>query len=83
MTEDQIPAFVEELLATGCPVYAIGREAYVIAEFEVPETFRVAISEQVNEICERYGKRDHLLLHIAHYLRTVGFGVELTCEIVH
>ncbi len=37
MAEDQIPAFVEELLATGCPVYAIGREAYVIADFEVPE----------------------------------------------
>ncbi|WP_165222217.1 hypothetical protein [Affinirhizobium pseudoryzae] len=83
MTEDQIPAFVEELLATGCPVYAIGREAYVIAEFAVPETLRGAISEQVNEICERYGKRDHLLLNIAHHLRTIGFGIELTCEIVH
>lgn len=82
MTEE-IPAFVEELLSTGCPVYAIGREAYVIAEFEVPEKLRGAISENVNEICERYGKRDHLLLHIAHHLRTIGFGVELTCEIVH
>lgn len=83
MTEDQIPAFVSELLATGCPVYAIGREAYVIAEFEVPEILRTSISEQVNDICKRYGKRDHLLLHIAHHLRTIGFGVDLSCEIVH
>jgi hypothetical protein len=83
VSEDQIPAFVEELLATGCPVCAIGREAYVIAEFDVPEPFAAFVSEQINAICERYGKRDHLIVQIAHYLRSIGRFVDLPHEMVH
>ncbi len=83
MSEEQIPAFIDELLATGCPVYAVGQNAYVIAEFAAPEHLRSSTSEKVNEICRRYGKRDHLILKIVHHLWSIGHGLQVIDDMVH
>ncbi|MCZ8158954.1 MAG: hypothetical protein O9256_03590 [Rhizobiaceae bacterium] len=83
MSEEQIPAFIDELLATGCPVYAVGQKAYVIAEFAVPECLRSSTSERVNKICQRFGERDHLILQIVHHLWSIGRGIQVVDDMVH
>lgn len=37
MTEDQIPDFVGDIRATGCPIDAFGDDLYVLGELDVPE----------------------------------------------
>ena len=37
MTADQIPAFVQEVLATGCPIRAVGDDVYAIADAHLPD----------------------------------------------
>ncbi|AOG12551.1 hypothetical protein [Agrobacterium sp. RAC06] len=83
MTADQIPEFVAEILATGCPIYALGRSTYVIAEFVLPEELSESVSDEVNAICERYGDRSHLQLEIAAYLRSIDHWIEDPSEILH
>lgn len=35
MTEDQIPDFIDDILATGSPICAIGDDLYVLGELDV------------------------------------------------
>lgn len=37
MTKDDIPQFIDVLLAVGAPVCAVGRERYVIGDADMPE----------------------------------------------
>ncbi|CVI17451.1 conserved hypothetical protein [Agrobacterium fabacearum CFBP 5771] len=72
MRKDEIPDFVEEIIATGCPITAIGDGLYVLGEIDVPEEDMERVSSEVTEISARYGERDHLRSEIAAYLREIG-----------
>ena len=37
MRKEQIPDFIEEIIATGCPITAVGHDMYVFAEIDAPE----------------------------------------------
>lgn len=78
MTEDQVPEFVDAILATGCPICAVGHDTYVFAELDVPEDEFECVVKDVAAICGRYGQRDHLRLDITAYLRSIGRHID--CE---
>ncbi|PVE49895.1 hypothetical protein [Rhizobium rhizogenes] len=83
MTEDQIPDFVDDVLATGSPICAIGDDLYVLGELDVPEEDMERVSREVHAISLRYGERDHLRREICAYLYSVGRFYDLKQETYH
>lgn len=83
MTEDQVPEFVDAIVATGCPITAVGHDTYVFAEIDLPDEDIDRVAEEVHAICERYGERDHLRLEITGYLRSIGRFYDLRKEAIH
>lgn len=74
MTSNEIPDFVNELIAAGCEITAIGQKMYVISEPKASAT------EEVRRITEKYGDRDPIRLEIVNYLWSIGRYVELASE---
>ncbi|MFN3717370.1 MAG: hypothetical protein ACK4UW_00550 [Rhizobium rhizophilum] len=56
---------------------------YVFAEIDLPEEDVDRVAEEVQEICDRYGDRDHLLLDIVAHLRSLGRYVEIEYSSIH
>ncbi|MBD9524946.1 hypothetical protein IB262_34380 [Ensifer sp. ENS02] len=73
MTPNEIPDFVNELIAAGCEITAIGREMYVIGEAK-------GASAEVRRITKKYGERDPLRLEIIADLRSFGRYIEQETE---
>lgn len=80
MTENQVPEFVDAIIATGCPITAVGHEIYVFAEIDLPDEDIDRVVQEIHAICERYGERDHLRLEITAYLRSLGRFYDLPQE---
>lgn len=72
MRKDQISDFVQEILATGAPIWAVGQDVYVICEAEVTPDRVDEVVEEIHCICERYGRREHLRRDIVAHLRGMG-----------
>jgi hypothetical protein len=83
MTEDQVPEFVDTIIATGCPISAVGHDIYVFAEIDLPDEDIDRVAAEIHAICDRYGERDHLRLEIVAYLRSLGRFFDLPKEIFH
>jgi hypothetical protein len=83
MRKDEIPDFIAEIIATGCPISAVGHYMYVFAEIDLPEEDIDRVSAEVQEICEFYGERDHLLPDIVAHLRSLGRYIEIDQEKMH
>ncbi|MGQ2968893.1 MAG: hypothetical protein ACT6RF_09110 [Allorhizobium sp.] len=77
MREDQIATFVEEMLETGATLYAIADYGYFLGDIDAPDDKVPDIAARVNEVCERYGPRDHLRHEISAHLRSIGRYVEV------
>lgn len=76
MREKDIPAFVQEVAATGCHICAVGRGHYAMGDTDVPRGKRRGLYKKLQEIDARYGNRDHLRNKIASHLRSIGRYVE-------
>lgn len=76
MRIDQIPSFVKEVLSTGATLYAAGEDHYFFGDPDVPDDKAEEILARVNDICERYGPRDHLQTEIARYLTSLGLDID-------
>lgn len=72
VTEDDIPEFVNEVLATGCEILAIGDDGYVIADCHLPEEVYHAMEPALAQIADKYFARGHLKSQIVEYLRSIG-----------
>lgn len=83
MRKDEISDFVDEIIATGCPICAIADDLYVLGEIDVPEEDMDRVSKEVHEISTRYGERDHLRSEIVAYLRSIGRSYELDERRLH
>lgn len=77
MTEDQIPEFVEAVLATGCEMCAIGTTAYVFGDADLTREHQDRIADELNRIDDYFGDREHLRFEIIAYLRSIGRKEEL------
>ena len=73
MTEEQIPNFVQEVADTGCDITAVvGSAGFLMGDADLPAQAYEIAAPQLQEICERYGRRDHLVSQIAEYLVSIG-----------
>jgi len=72
MNSEDIPAFVEEVAATGCDITGIAGVGYLIGDADLPDDQFEEVMPKLSEITERYGKRDHLLEEITDYLVSIG-----------
>ncbi|MCZ7890005.1 MULTISPECIES: hypothetical protein [Agrobacterium] len=73
MTKDEIPAFIEDLVAIGCNPLAMADDDYwFIGDADLPEPLREQVQEPIVKICDRYGPRDHLYHEIIDHLRDIG-----------
>ncbi|XOK15601.1 hypothetical protein ACI6PO_28035 (plasmid) [Agrobacterium tumefaciens] len=72
MLETEIPAFVDDVIATGCDICAIGHDGYVIGDSDLSDIEYEIAGPKLAHIRETYGDRDHLLREIATYLRSLG-----------
>lgn len=72
MLEAEIPAFVDDVIATGCDICAIGHDGYVVGDADLSDEEYEIAGPKLARIKERYGDRDHLLREIAIYLCSLG-----------
>ncbi|WP_352892867.1 hypothetical protein [Mesorhizobium sp. M0984] len=72
MREEDIPAFVWEVAATGCDICSVGPGNYVMGDADVPRGKRRGLYKKLDEIDARYGRRDHLRYKIAAHLASIG-----------
>ncbi|WP_367142530.1 hypothetical protein [Mesorhizobium sp.] len=77
MREADIPAFVQEVAATGCKICAVGPDHYLMGDVEVPRGKRRGLHKKLRDIDARYGSRDHLRNKIASHLRLIGRYVDV------
>jgi hypothetical protein len=77
MVEDDIPTFVEAVIATGCDITAIGDHLYTIGDADLPEPERFKMQLELEDIGVRFGERDHLKAEIITYLHSIGRSYNL------
>ncbi|SEH31923.1 hypothetical protein [Rhizobium sp. NFR12] len=61
MKPEEIPAFVEEVAATGCKITGIAGVGYVIGDADLPNDQLEEVMPKLSAITEYYGKRDTFL----------------------
>lgn len=76
MNHDDIPAFIAEVIATGCRPIAVAN-GWVIGDADLREPECSNIQPVLREIRERYGERDHLVEEIAAHLRSIGMSYSM------
>jgi hypothetical protein len=72
MKIEDIPAFVEEVAATGCNITGIAGIGYLIGDADLPNDQFEEVMPKLKAITDAYGKRDHLLGEITEYLVSIG-----------
>ncbi|MCA1443124.1 hypothetical protein I6F07_23435 [Ensifer sp. IC4062] len=73
MKASDIPAFVEEIIATGCDICAVGHDKYVLSELD-------AVADELDRIGDKYGDRDFLKPEIVAYLRSIGRYIDVGAD---
>ncbi|WP_366509272.1 hypothetical protein [Mesorhizobium sp.] len=72
MQEKDIPAFVQDVVATGCDICAVSPSCYSLGDTDVPRDKRRELYKKLGEIDAHYGSRDHLRYQIAAHLASIG-----------
>lgn len=73
MSPDDIPAFIDEVMATGCRPIAVAN-GWIIGDADLPEPQCFRVQPVLQSIGEKYGNRDHLVEEIAAHLRSMGMS---------
>ncbi|MBK5571435.1 hypothetical protein [Ensifer sp. SSB1] len=74
MKSSEIPEFVNEVIAAGCDIKAIGHDIYVLGGMDEED----AEIDALDLIGEKFGNRDTIVLEIVAYLRSLGRFVDPT-----
>ena len=77
MKAEQIPQFVQDVVALGCEICAIGDVHYVFGDADLPIERAEALAPEFLRINETYGCRFHLKREIIAYLNSIGRYVDL------
>jgi hypothetical protein len=72
MKESEIPAFVGDIIETGCDIRAIGHDKYVLGDADLPSAHYEKVKRRLHKIEDTYGDRDFLKVEIAAYLGSIG-----------
>jgi len=76
MKVSEIPAFVDEVIQSGCSITAVGHDKYVLGDIE--EQGRA--KDELDRITKKYGNRDPMRLQIVAYLWSIGRYLDLETE---
>lgn len=76
MKASEISDFVDEVIAAGCGISAVGYKMYVIGDVEEQEEAK----EELDRIGNKYGNRDPLKLEIVAHLWSIGRYIEVASE---
>ncbi|RVN04003.1 hypothetical protein CN120_15750 [Sinorhizobium meliloti] len=77
MKESDIPAFVDEIIATGCGICAVGHDKYVLGDADLSPAEYAKVERKLEQIEETYGDRDFLKSEIVAYLRSIGRYIDV------
>jgi hypothetical protein len=80
MKASEIPAFVEEILRTGCNICAVGHDKYVVGDADLSPAEYERVGRELDKIEEAYGERDFLKAEIVRYLRSIGRYVDVGAD---
>ena len=72
MDVKDIPAFVKDVIETGCNITAVGDRSWLFGDADLPEAESFALQPQLEAINQRYGERTHLKAEIIAYLTSIG-----------
>lgn len=72
MTADQIADFIEEVIDLGFDPIAVGDDAWLVGDADLPEEVTLSLYPAFKAIEERYGDRDHLHFEIIDHLHSIG-----------
>lgn len=73
MKASEVPAFVVDVIAAGCDIFAVGHDSYVIGDVDEQD----AAIDELERIGGKYGDRDPLKLDIVMHLRSIGRFVDI------
>lgn len=76
MSKEDIPAFVQAVIETGCDICAVGYDGYVIGDADLPQAMSRKVAPALRRISRRFGERDHLCREIVLHLRSLGRFLE-------
>ncbi|NVD41312.1 hypothetical protein HT585_20765 [Ensifer sp. HO-A22] len=76
MKASEVKDFVDEMIAAGCDICAVGRYTYVAGDMQPSN----ADLNEVARISEKYGDEDALRQEITDYLWSIGRYIELASE---
>jgi hypothetical protein len=77
MRPEDIPQFVQDVVALGCEICAIGYVGYTIGDADLPLEKYGAISPALRRISVIYGDRRYLKRDIILYLNSIGRYVDI------
>ncbi|WP_026616047.1 hypothetical protein [Ensifer aridi] len=80
MKASEIPAFVDEIVKTGCDICAVGHDKYVLGDSDLSPAHYKKARRELDRIEETYGDRDFLKLEIVAYLRSIGRYVDVGAD---
>lgn len=72
MDVNDIPAFVKDVIETGCNITAVGDRSWLCGDADLPEAESLALQPRLEAINQRYGERTHLKAEIIAYLISIG-----------
>lgn len=78
MEATDIPAFVDEIIATGCDIRAVEDHSWLIGDADLPYDDGLAVQPELVRIDQYYGKRTHLKVAIISYLNSIGRSYRLS-----
>lgn len=75
MLEEEIAAFVGEIMQSGFRVVAVGARHYVIDDSHLTKSAKMEARKQLASIRKTYGECDHLRAEIARHLHERGHAI--------
>ena len=75
MEENEIAAFVDDIMTAGFRVMAVGARHYVIDDSHLDKLARTEARKQLASIRKTYGDCDHLRAQIAVHLHERGYAI--------
>lgn len=80
MKVSDIPAFVDEIVETGCDICAVGHDKYVLGDADLSPDEYEKVRRKLDKIEDNYGDRDFLRLEIVAHLRSIGRYIDVGAD---
>ncbi|EHK78802.1 hypothetical protein SM0020_06482 [Sinorhizobium meliloti CCNWSX0020] len=80
MKGSDIPAFVDEIVETGCDICAVDHDKYVLGDADLSPDEYEKVRRKLDKIEDNYGDREFLRLEIVAHLRSIGRYIDVGAD---